>query len=70
MAIQAGAQEFLNALARNGTPRGRAKAVALLAVMKESSSEIEDPESYSIISRQYMRQNLGRSDEQPNSSAF
>ena len=70
MAMQAGAPELLNSLAHSGTPRARTKALALLEIMKERSSEIEGCDSYLIMSRQYKQWNIGRSDEQPNSSAF
>jgi hypothetical protein len=73
MAMQAGALEHLAALARNGTPRARAKALALLELMKETSpGSIEHPDSYGVISQQYnMWNNLGgKPGEQSNTSGF
>lgn len=71
MALGVGAQELLTVLADVGTARAREKALALLAIMKESSSGTDDLETEEMLSRQYLRRNKGRVDGvHMNSSAF
>lgn len=68
VAQSAGAQEVLTVLAETGTVRAREKALALLAMMKESSSGSDELDAESVISRQYMRMRVDGG--QMNSSAF
>ncbi|KAI5062586.1 hypothetical protein GOP47_0023125 [Adiantum capillus-veneris] len=68
VAQNAGAQELLSVLVENGTIRAREKALALLALMKESSSVPDELDADSVISRQYMRMRVDAG--QMNSSAF
>eukprot|EP00250_Pteridium_aquilinum_P015507 c22624_g1_i1 orf=941-3013(+) len=68
VALNAGAQELLTALCENGTIRAREKALALLAIMKESSSGPDELDADSVLSRQYRRMRVDGGSA--NSSAF
>lgn len=74
LAMHGGARELLTELADSGTPRAREKALALLAIMKESPPDPDDPDnsdSDSNLSRHYMKRALARTDGiHMNSSGF
>ncbi|MCO5575253.1 hypothetical protein L7F22_029053 [Adiantum nelumboides] len=68
VAQNAGAQELLTVLVEKGTIRAREKALALLAIIKESSSGPDEVDANSVLSRQYLRMRVDGG--QMNSSAF